>query len=495
MADIALKVEMGLAGPDGAAVDVTSRTRGCQWRGGRRQGRLDPETGTARVTIDDDDNFFRPGNPDSTHKPADSDGGAVTVDAAVGSRSARMWTGTIDRPESIPRQRTTDTAISCVDRLSKLINAPLTLGPRPRELTGRRFQAILAAAGETNFVAASGLAYCDAVGFDTADTVLGHLLRCVNTELGGMSVGVGRLAGGELRFSTFDDPHRIDANVYATLTDQPTADDDIFMASQPGIVAEDPTVLINAVNTYPPHPAGTERPEPIRSVWEDQIRRRGERARDNPVWVGGADAARNGLRWLGVYGRPLLLAKQVTIRCDAQTDDAAVKALGARIGDRVNLQFLQQSGASSTTPLDRQFFITGIGGRSAPLEPPYATVELQWDLLPAQELSFWTLGRSRLGPPGTGADRTVPWPGGVSDPSEPVRPRNWNAADRVDVTAVDFDRLLRRRVVARYTDLRTLRVGEGREPLPGQLAITTGGSAHVLYAWGSATGWTEVART
>ena len=292
-----------------------------------------------------------------------------------------------------------------------------------------------------------------------------------------MSVRNGRAPYGQLTFDAYR-PHVREDTPALKLTDQPAAGSDVTLAVEPQIVAADVSLLVTAVTSDLPD--GTT----VDTSWESRVEQFGRRVLANPVWFDSADAERAALRWLGLYGRPLLRPKKIVVRPDAQRVEpgGTHSALGARIGDRADLVFQQTAGGGAA--LDEQFVVTGVDWRIWPLDEYGSAVELTYDLLPVTDIERWILGLSELGAHTVGRtmNRTVPWPGEPSG-GDPVRARAWtDEGQGRNVYGADFDRLLRRRAIARYPDPAAMRAAE-TDPLTGQMAVTTDGSRHRLWAF------------
>lgn len=510
MADLGASVRMELGGPGSGFVDVTDRVRHGEGGAGRKPGRFDPRVGTASFLIDDDDNFFRPGSPTSTYHPEVAVGGQVEAEVSYRGTAYRLFTGFIDPVEGHPSRETSNVRVGCSDLLGKLSSQPALLGPRPGERTGARVQAIMEAGGygptlpdgRTNplfrlWRADGGSQFCPPTGHDTEDTVLGHLVRSARTEAGSLSLRNGRGPAGVLWFGAFR-PYLRDPAPRLTLTDNPTGASDVTLSEEPQIVAADQSLLVTAVRSILPAAPG-ETARTVETIWPERIAQHGRRDLNNPVWLDAADAERLALRWLGLFGRPLLRPRNITVRADSQQMEpgGVHAALGARIDDRADL--IYQSGASGGA-LNEQFDITGIDWRLSPLDARGSALELSYDLLPIQDVERWVLGISELGAHTVGRTmrRTVPWPGQPTG-GDQVRPRVWasEGAGR-NVYGADYDRLLRRRVLARYADPAAMQAAEGPSgttvPLQGQLAITTDQNRHRLWAYDIALGgWNVVA--
>lgn len=504
MADIRVSTRAALAGPGTALIDVSARTKNASGGSGRQPGRLTPRAGTANITIDDDDDFFRPGSNTSDYQPSTAVGGQAVTEAAYQGATYRLFSGYIDPVEAIPARDTSTVQIRCSDEFSRLTQLEVTLGARPAERTGARFAAVMEAAGYGDTLpdggvnprrdlwrAAGGFATCAPLTHEVTETALEMLTRTARTEAGRLVIRNGRPPNGVVSMDAYR-PHLRDPNPVMKITDQPTAASDVTMASEPQIVSADDSLLVTAVESL--LPAG----ETVETTWPARIAQHGRHVLRNPVWLDAPDAERLALRWLGLFGRPLLRARRLVVRADAQQQEpGGVHAvLGARVGERVDLVFQQTAGGGGA--LDEQFEIWGIDWRVWPLDARGSAVELTFDLLPITEVERWILGVSELGPHTAGRtmNRAVPWPGEPSA-GDQVRPRVWDAEGPArNVYGVDFDRLLRKRAIARYPDFETLRRLEF-SPLPGQLAVTTDDVRHKLYAFDPAIGdrgdWEQVA--
>lgn len=472
-------------------MDVSDRVLSGDGYSGRRPGQLDPRTGISTISLDDDDNFLRPG-PGSTHDTRAAEGGEVEVEVTTGGQTSRLFTGHIDHIDWEGTEQEAMSNVVCADAWSYIANRELTLPPRGRERTGVRFRAIMAAAGITNVRADDGYVTCAETTEPVTDTIKNLVLRTVNTEISRAAVRVGRDAQGEWDFYAYIDPHKVDPPDLKVTDDPVAGTDDITLSTQPA-VNEELKLLFNTAEMALPDGEVVSV-----SLGQAQIDAYGgEEKRRIPVWLDRADAERNGLRHLGVYGIPLRVAGPVQVRADALDAGPSAKAMGARVADRMRLAYRQIQGGT-VSPYDAQHIITGVGWHLEPLgDGRFSVVRMAYDSLPVRDITRWTLGLSRLGAAGMGPDRAVPWPGGAGIEDEPVRPRNWAAAGPGrNVYALDFNRLLRLRVVARYASQADMERLEPSPRLPGQAALVTTDRRNILYAWNPGLGiFREVAST